>query len=363
MSEAQAAPVTDTTQSAPATSAETRPATEPTPAPKTNLGAKLDDAAWQRAMAALEKQQGPDDKAQAAAAEPAAGTPETEPAKEAPAEEQKPAPAAAKDLESDRWVEAARAKRAAQRAAAKREADLAAKEAEYGQKAASVETLAKAQALVKEGRSMEALELLGVDYAEVTRQVISGPPKEDAEAKELRAKVAEFEQWKSQFEEQQKAASIRQAEEGARAHVRQQCGDLAELGALRSEPGWDGHVVDYIQKKWAEVGYAGDAPPITPAEAARELNTLYVNDSLQTQKRLIEGSSEYRQQLAALLNANTKPAQHATGANGSGAVPPPRTLTSAHAGEAGRLPPSNDPKELRRRAIAVAEQQFGRSES
>lgn len=337
-------------------------ATKEAPAsPKTNLGEKFaKDAAWSRALAALEKQEGGDKPAEAA---PASDDAETE----APVveEEKQPEPVAAKELESDRWVEAARAKRAAQKAAAKRDAEFAAREAEFGQKASSVDQLAKAKQLIDAGKGAEALELLGVDYAEVTRQVLNGPPKEDTAAKELQAKVAEFEQWKSQFEQQQQAAALKQAEAGARAIVREQCGSLPEASALRSEPNWEGAVVDYIQIKWAEVGYAGEAPPITPAQAARELNALYVNDALETQRRLIEGSSEYRQQLAALLTPSTKPkpAQHANGANGSGIIPPPRTLTSAHSGEAGRLPPSNDPQELRRRAIAVAEQQFGQSES
>lgn len=359
MSEPQVTDSTSAETAAPEGTA-TPAATKESPAsPKTNLGEKFSkDAAWSRALAALEKQGDGEKPAEAAAADSEAEAPAEEKAEEEKAPEPK---AAAKELESDRWVEAARAKRAA----AKKEAALAAKEAEYGQKSASVETLTRAQQLIAEGKGAEALELLGVDYAEVTRQVISGAPKEDKVAKELQTKLAEFEAWKSQVEEEKKVSELERAERGARDIVRAECSQIPEAAALRSEPDWEGAVVEYIQVKWAQVGWAGDAPPITPAQAARELNDLVVNDALATQKRLIETSGEYRNQLAALLNptSKTKPAQHATGANGSGINPPPKTLTSAHSGEAGRLPPSNDPQELRRRAIAVAEQQFGQSES
>jgi len=338
------------------------PATPAAPAandsPKTNLGEKFGkDAAWNAALAALSNQA----EAEEADAAPADG--EATPAAEAaPAE----TPPPAKELESDKWKDALKARRRAEREAAAKQRELEAEKATYQTKASELEAFSKAKQLIGEGKLHAAAEMLGIKYEDLTAEVIRGPVKEDP-TDAIRKEIEELKAWKAEQAEARRAAEMADAERGAVTIVRSELADAEGIGLLKKHAGWESEVIELMNIEWQRTGYAGSEPPITAHEAAKRLNAALRDQRLQELRLATEADPDLLKELGltAQSKATTPTNQErpqATRANGSEMFSPPRTLSGSHVGDSGRLAPTNDPRELRLRAIKAAEQAFSGEE-
>lgn len=322
--------------------------------PKTNIGEKFSkDAAWQRALAAVAKMGGESTPPPADAASDApADAPAAEPEKPADAQAEP-----AKELESDKWVEARRARVRAEREAAERA--RAAEEAErtYKSKAEALTPFEKAQELIKAGRKLEAAKMLGIEYADITREMVEGPKPEDPTA-ELKAQIEELRAWKAEQARAAQEQQARDAELGAVRMVREELSEAGDIALLRKHDGWEHEVVQLMKIRWEQIGWRGEAPPITPQEAARELNAALKEQRRAELRAVAEADPEILRELG-FIRAETKTTIAPEAARAPASETPkvaPRTLSSAHEGEAGRLTEAMDHAELRRRAILRAQQ-------
>lgn len=343
---------------APVTPQATTPAPAAAPAtdsPKTNLGEKFSkDAAWQAAMAALSSQAEAEPEAEA----PAADAPPAEPVVEA---------APPKELESDKWVEALKAKRRAEREAAKRSQALEAEKASYQAKASKLDKYAKADELIAAGDLVTAADVLGIPYEQLTAQVLRGGPKPKDPTEDIRKEIEELKAWKAEQAKAREAAERADAERGAISIVRSELADVDGIGLLKKHEGWESEVLELINIEWQRTGYAGSEPPIGPKEAAKRLNAALRDQRIQELRLAAESDPDILRELGFTAQSQTPtPTQpnrpQATRAHGSEMFSPPRTLSGSHVGDSGRLAPTNDPKELRMRAIKAAEQAFSGEE-
>lgn len=343
---------------APATPQAATPAPVAAPAddsPKTNLGEKFSkDAAWQAAMAALTSQAEAEPEAEA----PAADAPPAEPVVEA---------APPKELESDKWVEALKAKRRAERESARKSQALEAEKASYQTKAAELEKYAKANELIAAGDLVTAADMLGIPYEQLTAQVLRGGPKPKDPTEDIRKEIEELKAWKAEQAKSREAAERADAERGAISIVRSELADVDGIGLLKKYDGWEAEVIEYMNLEWQRTGFAGNEPPIGPKEAAIQLNAHLRNQRIQELRLAAEADPDLLRELGLTAQSQTPtPTQpnrpQATRAHGSEMFSPPRTLSGSHVGDSGRLAPTNDPKELRVRAIKAAEQAFSGEE-
>lgn len=334
------------------------PATPPTAAPAasesptTNLGARFaGDPAWQRAVEAVKNM------SQAPAEEVAPL--EDAPAGDATAAEAAPAatPAPAKELESDKWVEARRARIRAEREAAKRSQALEAEKATYQAKASELDSFAKAKELIGKGQLHAAAEMLGIKYEDLTAEVIRGPKGEDP-TEALRKEIEEVKAWKAEMAAAKAAEERDAAERGAISVVRAELAEAPEFALLRKHADWEREVLQLMTIRWEQAGWAGSEPPISAADAAREL-TGYLKEQRRAELSAVaEADPDLLRELGFARANETKqpPAHEANRATTNAAPTAPRTLSGAHEGEAGRLVEANDHAEFRRRAILRAQQ-------
>lgn len=341
-------------QSEPTIQPEAQPVT-PAPqadAPKTNLGEKFSkDAAWQRAMAAVAKMGG-ESTPPPAGDEPAAT--DAEPAK---AEPEKPAAPPAKELESDKWVEARRARARAEREAAERARAAEEAERSYKAKAEALTPFEKAQELIKAGRKLEAARVLGIDYADLTVEMVNGPKPEDP-TEPLKKELEELKAWREEQARAAKEAEARDMELAAVRLVREDTEKLEDIALLRKHDGWEHEVVQLMKLRWEQIGWRGDVPPITPEQAARELNAALKEQRRAELRAVADADPELLRELG-FVRAETQNTIAPEAARAQASETPrlaPRTLSSAHEGEAGRLTEAVDHAELRRRAILRAQQ-------
>ncbi|TXH54797.1 MAG: hypothetical protein E6Q97_10085 [Desulfurellales bacterium] len=347
--EAQGAAPTEPTQATPAASA-------PVESPKTNLGEKFNrDAAFQRALAAVAKISGETNEAAEADA-PAGETPTAE----APADAAAQTTPAAKELESDRWREAIQARKRAEREAAERMRAAEEAERSYKSKAEALTPFEKAQELIKAGRKLEAAKVLGIDYADITREMVEGPKPEDPTA-ELKAQIEELKAWKAEQARVAQEQQARDAELGAVRMIRDELAEAGDIALLRKHDGWEHEVVQLMKIRWEQIGWRGDAPPITPQEAARELNAALKEQRRAELRAVSEADPELLRELGFIKAEDAKPKTLDAEEGSASAMPrtAPRTLSGAHESEAGRLPETLDVAELRRRAILRAREVFG----
>lgn len=346
-------------QSAPATPPPAAP--EASDSPTTNLGSAFAaDPAWQRAVDAV-KRMATEAKASEAASEAAAAAPPADPATDAPTEaapaETAPAPVA-KELESDKWVEARKARIRAERDAAKRTAALESERASYKTKAGELEKFAKANELIAAGELAEAADVLGIRYEELTAQILRGPKAKDP-TEDIRKELEEMKAWKAEVAAAKAAEDQAAAERGAAQIVRAELADAPEFGLLRKHDGWEREVIQLMTIRWEQAGWAGNEPPITAADAAREL-TGYLKEQRRAELSAIaEADPELLRELGFAKADTAKPIAHeANRAPANEARNAPRTLSGADESESGRLPEAVDDAERTRRAILRAQELF-----
>lgn len=315
-----------------APTADTAPASLVVPSlPVTTSPAATGSDAFSRAVSALERASTVEEPDPSTVGEGEPATPETvEPVVDAVSKE---------ESTSKRWalIRRAEARSQAKRMDLKRERQaIATERARVAKELAAIEKM-------KSGRALEGLREAGIDYNELTRQMLMGKAAQPvAEVEQLRA---EMQSMKARLQDQENERYIREYKTEVRGMVES---GGTRWASVRRLPGFDDHIVKEIQAHHSSVGIA-----ITPEEAAdrieRNLRDFFA-------KQLDE--NEALQEIARTrLQAKSSIAQTANGAKATkptnGEVKP-KTLTNGDSGTvAARAMSGRTDDECRNRAIAA----------
>lgn len=321
---------------------------------------RLRTDAFSRAMAALdrqEKESAPADAAPAVAEEPAAE--EAAPADTQAQPEATPEPAKSEpgELESDRIVRALEEQRAAVRELERQRAEYEARLREVDTEKASVSKLAQARKAIEAGDPLTALAELGLTYEDLTRRIIAGEaPKTEAKSpaeqaiEDLRAKQAALE---AKLAEREQEAARHAALSVVRTEV-----PASEFPLLAAHPAWEEEIIDGVRMEWERVGYAGEAPPVTPRQIAERLEAYLVEETLKRAKispKVLEALKAANDQ----SQVKPPPAAQASAAPAKPNVSA-RTLLPTDSGSVSRIAGTTDEATAKARALAVLEQSLDR---
>lgn len=322
------------------------PETPPEPASSESVR----DAAFSRALAALDAQGETETPAEEPTEEPAA---EAEPATtEEPEAEPEEAPAEEPPVVTSDAFAALEAERAA--FAQERAAFEAAKQA-----AQADPRLAAVELLPKDPR--KALEALGTSYNEITALMLGKKaPEAEAEPEETNPALEKIAALEAKLAEQEYARNMEMATKHVHSTLTsmgEEDGNTDRWEMLTNEPAWEREVVEFIDTKWKQAGSPRDengnpVGALRPEEAADKLEAYLFEQATRYE------ASKVRKHYGAhsAPQPTPEPGQQATPAEPPAAtVPPVDSLSTAHASSAASVTDTSDPAACRARAIAALE--------
>lgn len=261
----------------------------------------------------------------------------------------------ARQPDSERWAALYERDRQLQQQSAqvKRQLDEAKAESER-LRAQQAEWAKQVEALqaIKDGRALEGLKGLGVEYSELTRQILQSGDQPNIEPMK-RELTQQMEELKSQIE-QIKSEKARVEAEAVRVKeleiVRTQItegGEQFEL--LRSfVPDWTERVHAAVYTAWEEAGRP-ERMPLTPTEIASKMEAALL-ERLEAAK----GTSKIRNLYGAPAPVDTHKPPNTDDVQRQGTAQKTATLTNSHASTADRAPENKLLSEAEYRARALA---------